>query len=276
MQLLCDKETSDPEGGVESVELKRIVSDKTTDQLEKCLELPLINDEREATRPEVARQANEKKREEPDVEKSDIPLPHEEAPVEEQFPRLVDRLLKHGILDPQDKVEWQRLCATVSKEAAIHYVKAKWKCNGTADRRWKDGPKCLTPDALFPGATTTSFRLENFLLLMGDQQPETVAYLTQGFQERFKIHVEEEYLADYETTIFQNRKNPSPEANEALAKTFRENRELGHTAPLRPCGEPCTWLHPCEQNPRKTVAWSSPANLGQFRTCRKQARGNGQ
>ena len=68
----------------------------------------------------MARQADEKKREEPDAEKSDIPLPHEEAPVEEQFPRLVDRLLKHGILDPQDKVEWQRLCATVSKQAATH------------------------------------------------------------------------------------------------------------------------------------------------------------
>jgi hypothetical protein len=67
-------ETSDPEGEFESVELKRIVSDKTTEQLEKHLELPLVNDEREATRPEVARQADEKKREGPDAEKSDIPV----------------------------------------------------------------------------------------------------------------------------------------------------------------------------------------------------------
>lgn len=51
-------ETSDPEGEFESVEPKRIASDKTTDELGKCLELPLINDEREATRPEVARQAD--------------------------------------------------------------------------------------------------------------------------------------------------------------------------------------------------------------------------
>ncbi len=51
-------ETSDPEWEFESVGLKQIVSDKNTDQLEKYLELPLINDEREATRPEVARQAD--------------------------------------------------------------------------------------------------------------------------------------------------------------------------------------------------------------------------
>ena len=49
------------------------LSDKTTDELEKYLELPLINDEREATRPEVARQADEKKREGLGAEKSDIP-----------------------------------------------------------------------------------------------------------------------------------------------------------------------------------------------------------
>jgi hypothetical protein len=40
-QSLCDMEMSDPEGALESVELKRIVSDKTTDQLETHLELPL-------------------------------------------------------------------------------------------------------------------------------------------------------------------------------------------------------------------------------------------
>ena len=51
-------ETSDPEGESESVELEQIASDKSTDELEKYLELPLINDEREATRPEVARQAD--------------------------------------------------------------------------------------------------------------------------------------------------------------------------------------------------------------------------
>jgi hypothetical protein len=84
---------------------------------------------------------------------------------------------------------------------------AKWKSNDTKGRCRKDGPKCLTPDqTLFPEATTTSFRLDNFLLLMGDQQPETVAYLTQRFQQGFNIHVLEEYLAYYETTIFQNGK----------------------------------------------------------------------
>ncbi len=79
--------------------MKQIVSGKNTDQLEKYLEPPLINDEREATRPEVARQAYDKKRQGQGAEKSDtlqLPLPHEEAPVEEQFPRLVD---------PQDEVE---------------------------------------------------------------------------------------------------------------------------------------------------------------------------
>ena len=89
---------------------------------------------------------------------------------------------------------------------------------------------------------------------MGDQQPETVAYLKQGFQEGFKIHIDEEYLAEYETTIFPNGKNPSPEAEEALARTFRENRELGHTAARPPLGEPCMWRHPCEQNPREMAA----------------------
>ncbi len=155
---------------------------------------------------------------------------------------------------------------------------AKWKSNDAAGRRWKDGPKCLTPDqTLFPGATTTSFRLDDFLLLMGDQQPETVAYLTRGFQEGSKIHIDEEYLADYETTIFQNGKNPSPERlTKPSPKPFERTANSVTPRHARPCGEPCTWLHLCEQNPRKMVAWRSPANLGQFKTCRKQARENGQ
>jgi hypothetical protein len=148
-------EMSDPEGVFESVELKRIVSDKTADQLETHLELPLINDEKKEVLPGTAHCAEARKREGLVAEKSDIPLPHEDAPVEDQFPRLVDRLLKHDILDKQDEVEWQRLCAIVSKGAATRYVMARWKSNDTAGRRWKDGPKCLTPDqTLFPGATT--------------------------------------------------------------------------------------------------------------------------
>jgi hypothetical protein len=52
-------EMSDPEGALESVELKRIVSDKTTDQLETHLELPLINDEKEEVLPGTAHCAEE-------------------------------------------------------------------------------------------------------------------------------------------------------------------------------------------------------------------------
>jgi hypothetical protein len=66
------------------------------------------------------------------------------------------------------QVEWKRLRETVSKEAASHCVMKRWKENDGAGRRWVDGPKCFSPDqGLFPGATTTSFRLDNFLLLMG-------------------------------------------------------------------------------------------------------------
>jgi len=265
---------SDPERVFESVELKRIVSDKTTDQLETHLELPLINDEKEAVLPAMAHCAGGRKGGEPAAEKSDIPLPHENAPVEDQFPQLVDRLLKYDILDPQDKVEWQRLCASVSKEAATHFVMAKWKSNDAAGRRWKDGPKCFTPDqTLFPGATTTSFRLDNFLLLMGDQQPETVAYLTQGFQEGFKIHIDEEYLADYETTIFQNGKNPSPEADEALAKTFRENRELGHTAPRPPLWGAVYVATPVRAEPKKDGGVAQPGKFRPVQNLSKAGEG---
>ena len=72
-----------------------------------------------------------------------------------------------------------------------------------------------------------------------------------------------------EKTHHQRLTKPSPKPFERTANSVTPRH-------ARPCGEPCTWLHPCEQNPRKTVAWSSPANLGQFETCRKQARGNGQ
>ena len=199
-------ETDAPHGAHGSVELNEIVSDKITDQLQTHLELPLINEEKEVMASETSQPTVDRESEGRAAEKSDIPLPHEEAPVEEQFPRLVDRLVKHNIIDPHDKVEWQRLCETVSKEAASHYVMKKWRENDVAGRRWVDGPKCFSPDqGLFPGA---SFRLDNFLLLMGDQQPETVAYLKQGFQEGFKIHIDEEYLADYEITIFPNGKKP--------------------------------------------------------------------
>ncbi len=105
--------------------------------------------------------------------------------------------------------------------------------------------------------------------------------MTQGFQEAgFNIHIEKEYLADYETTIFQNekkkKKKPSPEADEALAKTFRENRELGHTAPRQPLWGAVYVATPVRAEPKKDGGVEQPGNLGQFRTCRKQARGNGQ
>ncbi len=101
LNLLCDME---PHGAHGSVELNEIVSYKTTDQLQTHLELPLINEEKEVMASEKSQPAVDRKSEGLAAEKSDIPLPHEEAPVEEQFPRLVDRLVKHNIFDPHDVV----------------------------------------------------------------------------------------------------------------------------------------------------------------------------
>jgi hypothetical protein len=143
-----------------SVESNQIVSNTTTCQLKLSPELPLIND------PTAGAADAHPMRQPPDdtpttTEESDIPLPHEDALVEVQFPRLVDRLIKHNIIDESNKVEW--MSATVSKGAAVQYIMRQWKKNDMAGRRWVDGPKCYSPDqAMFPGATTTPFRLDNF------------------------------------------------------------------------------------------------------------------
>jgi hypothetical protein len=121
--------------------------------------------------------------------------------------------------------------------------------------------------------TTTSFRLDNFLLLMGDQQPETVAYLKQGFQEGFKIHIDEEYLAENETTIFPNGKNPSPEAEEALARTFRENRELGHTTARLPLGGALYVATPVRAEPKRDGGVDVPGKFRPVQNLSKAGEG---
>jgi hypothetical protein len=70
---------------------------------------------------------------------------------------------------------------------------------------------------------------------MGDHKPETVAYLTQGFQEGFKPHIEDASMAQFRT----------------LAKILRENRDLGHTAPRQSLGGTMFVAHPVRAEPKR-------------------------
>jgi len=100
---------------------------------------------------------------------SNIPLPQTNAPQVPQFKRLIDRLLANGLIDLQDKIIWEQLCKSASTEQGSLYIMKTWEKNDKAGRRMPNAPQCHTPDSsLFPGATTTSFRLDNFLLIMGD------------------------------------------------------------------------------------------------------------
>ncbi len=71
-----------------------------------------------------------------------------------------------------------------------------------------------------------------------------------------------------EKTHRQKLKKPSPEPFERTANSDT----LQHD---RPWGEPCMWRRLSEQNPREMAPYAFPANSGQFRTCRRQARENG-
>ena len=165
---------------------------------------------------------------------SNIPLPDPAPPSVAQFPLLVDRLLKQGQIDTADKIEWQKICTA---QGALHgtlFIVKTWRKNYEEGRRVENAPRCYAPDqTLFPGATTTTFRLDNFLLLMGDQQPATTKYLTTGFTNGFMIELDEDFTEEYETTVYENGLNPTPAAEAAFALSIRKDHELGYVA-LRP------------------------------------------
>jgi hypothetical protein len=82
-------------------------------------------------------------------------------------------------------------------------------------------------------------------------------------------HIDEEYLAEYETTIFPNGKNPSPEAEEAIARTFRENRELGHTAARPPLGGAEYVATPVRAEPKRDGGVDVPGKFGPVQNLSK-------
>jgi len=203
---------------------------------------------------------------------SNIPLPHTNAPQVPQFERLIDRLLANGLIDLQDKIIWEQLCQSASTEQGSSYIMKTWEKNDKAGRRMPHAPQCHTPDSSpFPGATTTSFRLDNFLLLMGDEQPETTACLTRGFKEGFRIEIDEDFRDLYETTIFQNGKNPSLVADEAIAQTFRDDRALGYTAARPPLWGAVYVASPVRAEPKR----SSGEDTGKFRKVQNLSKEGG-
>jgi hypothetical protein len=71
----------------------------------------------------------------------------------------------------------------------------------------------------------------------------------------------------------KTEKKPSPEADEALAKTFRENRELGHTAPRQPLWGAVYVATPVRAEPKKDGGVEQPGNFRPVQNLSKAGEG---
>ena len=141
------------------------MSDRTTEKDEQKMQITAKNMPATADAPHKVREIEGV---------SNIPLPDPAPPLVTQFPLVVDRLLSQGQIDAADKTEWQKICTAQGELLGTLFIVKTWRKNYEEGRRVDNAPCCYSPDqTLFPGATTTTFRLDNFLLLMGDQQTAT-------------------------------------------------------------------------------------------------------
>jgi len=178
--------------------------------------------------------------------------------------RIIDRLAADGVLTPATVSAWNALHAAGHSSAAGKLLLSSWL---TAD---KAGLKSTSPlQVLQPklaGLQPCTFRIDNFDIIMGPEQPKTSDYIKKGFCEGFRIH----RSPDWTSVDFKSATPPSAAAAAAMADLMRTERELGYTCPV-----PDSYSAPLQLNPffvlEKRI---SGAGTGKFRGIENLSKGS--
>jgi len=161
-----------------------------------------------------------------------IPLPHEDGPRGEVHPLtvLARKLRAENFLTEAEFSDFERKWRQNSTDLSeVAMLMKAWLDRDREGQRWSQAHQyqCLIPNQQdYPEATQTTFRLDNLQLLLGTEQPEMLAYLTESFRNGFDIAIDSERS----TVVYENKKGMSPEEEVALAVGIEEDFRLGYSA----------------------------------------------
>jgi hypothetical protein len=172
-----------------------------------------------------------RKAEEGEVKESEIPLPNPEETINtaEAMQNLAKRLLENELISIDQYMAFEEK----SDVSALHTLIKSWWENDKEGKRSAESPllKNLELDKeKYPNATTSPFRLDNFVLLMGQHQELTVEYIKDMFQKGMKIPLDSER----QSVAYPNPEPVDSEAREALNNGVKEDFLLGWIS--RRCG----------------------------------------
>ena len=207
----------------------------------------------------------------PEVEPA-IPLPQEESGTSNG--KLMDdfvlRLRAENLLDDETIEFYNKNKNTLE---AVEQVLARW---AKADRdgvRSKDSPHLQmfrAPRDQFPNATQSPFRLDNLVLLLGDQQPKVVNYLTRSCKEGFKIEMNQ----PRPSVVYPNPPAESTEALEALAASVHTDFERGHIGKRTQAAVETFVSNPIRPEAKKKNGRKVPGKFRRVHNLSKQSSGS--
>ena len=157
-----------------------------------------------------------------------MPLPHEQPPTEPIIPRILRTLLAEKMID-QPTYDCCLLLSSEGKPAAAaHATFTAWIAAERDGKRVSNGLSVMSPGV--PGLQPTTFRVDNFAVIMGGEQTEATAYLVHGFCHGFALHRAE----DWTHVIYPNGPLPSEEAAQQFRAQLEKEgpRGFGYRVPI--------------------------------------------
>lgn len=202
--------------------------------------------------------------------KAAVPLPHEDNPLGSE--RLTDELvsrLEHEKLIDKETVQFYY--SNKNTLEAIERVLLSWREHDRRGVRSTASPHLQTfraPREQFPNASQTPFRLDNLMILLGDQQPEVAAYLTRSFKEGFKPEMEE----TRPSAVYPNPPPVSAKAAAALRKSVALDLRTGHVG-CRPASMRHFVSNPIRSEPKRKNGRPEEDKFRRVHNLSKQAHG---
>ena len=162
-----------------------------------------------------------------------IPLPHSQSPSKHMIPALVQALQSCELLSAH-QADLILHTNTRSALQAAHLLFSSWL---TADREGKRSTSVRTTfKPSQPELQPSTFRVDNFEMLMLGEQEEVFSFLCEGFENGFRLNRNSEWS----TVEFENGHMPSAEVRQQLQAGIDSDIVAGFVL-QRPAGAADKW-----------------------------------